>query len=147
MINYFQSAEKVLANRGTLERSLDNLRRRKARLIAAGAPSDVSSINLQKPYVSTSSANNALTDCLDLVEVMREIKSTEDTIAEIDEVIGQMEKDDGEILTAWYIKRNTKEEIAEALNYQSSTTVYDLKNRAVSKFAVLYYGAGALASI
>ena len=146
MINYFQAAEKMLTSRGTLERSLENLNKRRTRLVKAGAPSELTALDISKPYVSVSNANNAITDCLALAEVNREIAKTEATISEIDEVIKQMAADDAELLTAWYIKRNTKEEIAEALNYQSTTTVYDLKNKAVSRFAVLYYGAGALAS-
>jgi hypothetical protein len=147
MINYFKAAERTLSERGNLERALENLTRRKARIVQRAGPQGVQVTDYSKPYVSGGGANDALTDCLELAEVMREIETTRETIEEIDGVLSQLEQSDAVLLRAWYIDRRTKEEIAEELNYSSTTTVYDLRNKAVSSFAILYYGAGSLASI
>lgn len=147
MINYFQAAEKTLSNRAELQYALENLERRRSRIIRQSGPSGLPTFDFSKPYVSASQANSALADCLELVELAREIEATKGMIEEIDGTLEQLSADDADLLRAWYVEKKTKEEIAEALNYSSTTTVYDLKNKAVSRFALLFYGAGALASI
>lgn len=147
MINYFTEAEKTLRARGYLDAALANLERRKDRIIRRGGPSEYTAPDFSKPYASTSSINDALSDCLELAEVMREIKETEEERDEIDRVLKQLADDDREIVTLWYIERKSKEEIAEAVNYASATSVYDLRNKAVAQFALLFFGAGALGSM
>ena len=52
-----------------------------------------------------------------------------------------------EIIRLWYIERKSKEEIAGAVSYASTRSVYDLRNTAVARFALLYFGAAALPSV
>lgn len=146
MINYFKAAERTLSERGNLERALENLERREARLIARAAPGGIQTTDYARPYVSGGGANDALTDCLELAEITREIAATRETVEEIDRVISQLEPTDAALLRAWYVEHLTKDEVAAKINYSSSSTIYDLRNKAVSAFAVLYYGAGALSS-
>ena len=147
MINYFKAAERTLTERRKFDIALENLSRRKARIIQRGMPQELPLTDYSKPYVSGGGVNDALADCLELSEVIREMENTRETIDEIDRVLSQLEPSDAALLRAWYIENRTKEEIAEELNYSSTTTVYDLRNKAVSSFAILYYGAGALSSI
>lgn len=147
MINYFKAAERTLSERGNLERALANLERRRERVIQQAGPNGIQTTDFSSPYVSGGGANDALADCLEIAEINREIMQTRETIEEIDRVLAQLDAMDEALLRAWYIDRRTKEEIAEELNYSSTTTVYDLRNKAVSAFAILYYGAGSLASI
>lgn len=146
MINYFKSAERTLSERANLEKALANLERRKDRILRRGAPSDNVLTDYARPYVSGGGANAALSEMIDLAEIKREIEFTRETIEEIDDVLGQLEQTDADLLRAWYIERESKEKIAERINYSSSSTIYDLRNKAVAAFAVLYFGAGALAS-
>lgn len=76
MINYFEAAEKTLRARGLLETALGNLERKKERILRYGAPSEYPSADMSKPYTGAKSVNDALADCLELAEVMREIKVT-----------------------------------------------------------------------
>lgn len=147
MINYFKSAERVLSERGNLERALANLERRLERTIKESGPGELPAIDYSRPYVSASATADALSACLEVAELMREINATKETIQEIDRVLDQLSSDDASLLRAWYVERRTKEDIAELLDYTSTTTVYDLRNKAVGAFAILYYGAGALGSI
>ena len=147
MINYFDAAEKTLRSRGMLETALENLERRRERIIAQSGPAGYPSPDFSKPYASVGAVNDALSACLELAEVTREIQRTEEVIADVDRVISQLEPDEREIVQLWYIERRSKDEIAEAVNYASTTSVYDMRNKAVAHFAVLYYGAGALASV
>jgi DNA-directed RNA polymerase specialized sigma24 family protein len=147
MINYFDEAEKMLASRGSLETALSNLERRRARIISNSAPASYPSVDTSKPYTSAKNANDTLTELLELAEIAREIQTTQDTLHEIDLVIEQLERDDERIIRLWYMERKSKEQIAAELSYASVTSIYDLLNKAVSRFALLYFGAGALASV
>ena len=44
-------------------------------------------------------------------------------------------------------ERKSKEEIAEAVCYASPTSIYDQRNKALVRFALLYFGAGAMPSM
>lgn len=79
MINYFEAAEKTLRARGLLETALGSLERKKERILRYGAPSEYPSADMSKPYTGAKSVNDALADCLELAEVMREIQVTRDT--------------------------------------------------------------------
>lgn len=147
MINYFEAAEKTLRARGLLETALGNLERKKERILRYGAPSEYPSADMSKPYTGAKSVNDALADCLELAEVMREIQVTRDKAEEIDDVLAQMDEDDARILRLWYIERKSKEEIAEAVCYASPTSIYDQRNKALVRFALLYFGAGAMPSM
>ena len=126
MINYFEAAEKTLRARGLLETALGNLERKKERILRYGAPSEYPSADMSKPYTGAKSVNDALADCLELAEVMREIHVT---------------------LRLWYIERKSKDEITEAVCYSSTSSLYDLRNKALVRFALLYFGAGAMPSM
>lgn len=147
MINYFAEAEKTLRARGYLETALGNLTRRRERIIAESAPSGYPSPDFSKPYASTSAVNDALSACLELAEVEREIVRSRRTAEEVDSVLDQLEPEDARLLRLWYIERKRKDEIAAEVVYSSPSTIYDLRNKAVAQFALLYFGAGSLASI
>ena len=137
MINYFDAAENTLRGRGFLDSALQNLERRKERIVQHGSPAGYPSPDFSKPYASTSAVNDTLAECLELAEVVREIKVTEEKIQEIDAVI----------IRLWYIEGKSRDEIAEAVNYASTRSIYDLRNSAVAEFALRYFGAGALPSV
>jgi len=147
MINYFDAAEKTLRSRGMLETALDNIERRKERIIRNSGPSGYPSSDFSKTYTSTKDVNDALSECLELAEVMREIQVTRDKVEEIDDVLAQMDEDDARILRLWYIERKSKDEITEAVCYSSTSSLYDLRNKALVRFALLYFGAGAMPSM
>ena len=145
MINYFKAAERLLAQRGNLEQALENLGRRRE-LASTQAKAERDNIK-PRPYASSGGINAHTSARLELAEITREIVATRSTIAEIDRVLAQLDDADAELLRAWYIEHESKEQIADELSYSSKTSIYDLRNKAVAAFAVLYYGAGALASI
>ena len=140
-MNYFKEAEHVLSSRKNLDRSLLNLYRRKERLIDSGTPKGRTGLDPAKPYVTGGAVNDTMMDCLDLVEVNKEIKVTEVKIKEIDDVIGQLSDDGKTVLSLWYIESITKDEMCEKLHYASRKTLYDRRNRAIGEFAILYFGA------
>lgn len=145
-MNYFKEAERVLMSRRNLERSLENLNRRLQHTIRNGAPHEIGGIDYSKPYAKESAVNDTMKDCLDVIEIKKEIADTETEIKMIDDVISQLSEKSKQVLTFWYVEGKTKDEIREALGKDGSTTIYSTRNKAIGEFAVLYFGAGALAS-
>jgi hypothetical protein len=89
--------------------------------------------------------NDTMSTCLDLVEAQKNIASTEVETKEIDDVLHQLSPDDCELLSLWYIDGLTKDDICAELHYATRRTLYNKRNKAIGEFAVLYYGAPALA--
>ena len=146
-MNYFKAAEQDLSAVPVLKKALTNLKRRQDRLSKSGCPPEDMKIDYSKPYVDTKEVNDTLAEMISLTEVKREIKDTESKIEEIEEVLNQLKKEHKIILVMWYIEKRGKDAITETLNYESNKSIYNLRNRAVAEFALLYYGAGALKSI
>ena len=146
MINYYKSAERTLSARPDLDRALENLKARKEAVLLRGRPQGVRTADTTRPYISEGRVNDALSSCVEIAEIDREIKATKATIEAIDRAIDQLPEAEAAVLRAWYIDKATKEQIADRLNYASATTVYTIKNKGVASFAVLFFVAGALGS-
>lgn len=145
-MNYYKEAESILNSLPELEKALINLNRRYQRLIESGAPKDIGAIDYSKPFVSSHNVRDTLEDMLELVECGRNIEKTKSKIESIMDVIAQLDAEEKKLVELWYIKKRTKEDIAEAFDI-ALTTVYNIRNKAVSHFAVLYFGYDALASV
>lgn len=146
-MNYFKAAEQVLSSVPTLERALENLKHRKQQLIDSGKPREPGTIDYSKPFTDTHYVSDTLNELLAVSECERNIANTNEEIAEIQGVIGQLSDEYKKLVTLWYIEKRPKEAVMEELHIESLSTVYDLRNKAVAEFALLYYGASALPSI
>lgn len=146
-MNYFKEAEKNLSNRKNLGKALRNLYKRQNRLLSSGAPKPPTAIDPAKPYVSGGMVNDTMTDCLDLVEVQKEIAITKAKIKEIDDVIKQLPEESKKILSLWYIEEKDKDDMCEIFHCATRQTLYDKRNKAIGEFAVLSFGAPALYAI
>lgn len=146
-MNYFKAAEQVLLSVRTLEQSTGNLERREKRLIDSGAPRGVGKTEIKQTFTATRYVNETLNEALELTECSRNLRKTREKIAEIKSVIEQLEPEHRELVKMWYLERQSKERIMEAMHIDSLTTVYNIRNKAVGEFALLYYGSESLASI
>lgn len=146
-MNYFKAAEQVLNSVPTLRKALKNLQNREQRLIEQGKPHEPGAIDFNKPFTDSNFVNDTLNELLELAECTQNIVETKRTLEEIDGVFSQLPDEHKKVIVMWYIEKRTKEYIAEALLVESPTTVYNLRNKAVAEFALLYYGASALSSI
>lgn len=146
-MNYFKAAEQVLSSVSALKKALENLETRKARLIASGAPREPGAIDYTKPFTNSHYVSDTLNELLELSECTQNIANTKNELDYIGGIIEQLSDDYKQIITMWYIEGKTKEHIAQAMYIESPTTVYNLRNKAVAEFALLYYGAAALNSI
>lgn len=146
-MNYFKAAEQVLAAVPTLKTALENLERREKHLLESGAPQELGAIDYSKPFTNSHYVSDTLNELLELAECRRNIAETKKAITEIETIIGQLDDEHKKLVILWYIEKRSKEEILEEMFIESLTTIYNLRNRAVAEFALLYYGASALPSI
>lgn len=146
-MNYFKAAEQVLFLVPNLERALDNLQKRKQRLIESGAPSDGGGIDYSKPFTDSHYVSDTLNELLELAECSRNIAETQQKLTEIYGIIDQLQDEHKKLVRLWYFEHRSKEEVMEAIYIESLSTIYNLRNKAVAEFAVLYYGASAIRSI
>lgn len=147
VINYFKAAEQLLTSVPTLEKALGNLKERERRLTEQGKPRELGSIDYSKPFTDSHFVNDTLNELLELSECSRNIVDTQCKLAEIKRIIKQLSEEYKKVIVLWYVEKRSKESIMEALHIDSLTTIYNLRNRAVAEFALLYYGASAMPSI
>lgn len=145
MIGYDARAEKVLYTRKMLDYSLINLRRRMDAAIKRAGPAGYPTASFRDD--SACGAPHRKSDILneidELVTIQRQIDSTKTERDLIDSVLAQMNDVDREILRLWYIERVGKDKISEQMHYESRATLYRMRNEAVHRFAILYYGIEA----
>lgn len=146
-MNYFKAAEQVLSSVPTLEKALGNLQRRKQHLLESGAPRELGAIDYSKPFTDSSYVSDTLNELLELAECTRNIADTQAKLAEINGIIEQLADEQKKLVRLWYIEKRSKEAVMAELYIESLSTVYNLRNKAVAEFALLYYGASALSSI
>jgi len=146
-MNYFKAAEQVLMAVPTLKTALQNLTSRKERLLGSGKPRLPGAITFDKPFTDAHAANDTLNDLLELTECVRNIDETKRVLSEIETILGQLSDEHKKIVELWYIEKRSKQEILSAMHYESFTTVYNARNRAVAEFALLFYGASAMPSV
>lgn len=146
-MNYFKAAEQVLGSIPTLKKALENLQKREQRLIEQGKPREPGAIDYNKPFADSHYVSDTLNELLELSECSKNIAETQRKLAELENIIDQLNEEYKKVVVLWYVEKRSKEAIMEELYVESLTTVYNLRNKAVAEFALLYYGASALPSI
>jgi len=153
-MDYIREAEKVLYHYRELQFALENLEHQIANLIGRSAPSAWKAAELEITGVKYGFHDDAY-NILFKIKVLTENK--EKTAAEmekVDKLLDELEKDPDceyyiDVLRLWYIEKTPKEEIAGIIGYSpnSRQSIYNIKDRAIRKFAVMYFGLGALKAI
>ena len=146
-MNYFKAAEQVLSSIPTLKRALENLQKREQRLIEQGKPREPGDIDYNKPFTDSHYVSDTLNELLELSECSKNIAETQRKLVELENIIDQLNEEYKKVVVLWYVEKRSKEAIMEELYVESLTTVYNIRNKAVAEFALLYYGASALPSI
>jgi len=146
-MNYFKAAEQVLSSVPVLERATENLKRRAARLIESGAPREPGAIDYSKPFTDSHYVSETLNELLELSECEKNIAYNKATLDYIYGIVEQLQDEHKKLVRLWYFEKKAKEAVMELMYIDSLSTVYNLRNRAVAEFALLYYGASALPSI
>ena len=146
-MNYFKAAEELLSSIPQLKKAETNLANRINRIYASGMPQTPAAIEYDKPFADSHYVSDTLNDLLEFAECKRNYDETQQKLEEIKSVIEQMKDEYKQLVELWYVNSYSKESIMEEMNIGSSSTIYNLRNKAVAEFALLYYGASALNSI
>lgn len=136
MIDYFKETEKLLTELPMLKLSIQNLQDRKMSL--AGTISAPQPPRTSKPSRAALSKSEEM--WIDYQQISKQIGYTRIIVEHVERVLQQLDSEERVVLEFWYIDHLPKEQILEEMHYESLTTVYGIKNRAVRRFALLYYG-------
>jgi hypothetical protein len=155
-LNYIKEAENILWYYNDLHRSVENMNREIAKIVSKQGPSSLSAMQYDSTGVSGSgNADDNTYNLLFRLKMLTENREkTMIELSKIDSILDDIEKDSGckyfgAVLRKWYIEKVPKEEIARSIGYSvtSRTSIYDIKARAIKKFAIIYHGIEAVKAI
>lgn len=153
-MDYVREAEKVLYHYRDLKYALENLSYQIAEIIGQSAPARVKGAELEITGVKYGYHDDAYNSLFKLQVLTESKKKTAEGIKKIDRLLDAIENDPdceyyAQVLREWYIKKTPKDEIAGLINYspKSRQSIYNIKDQAIRKFAVMYFGLGALKAI
>ena len=112
-MDYFKETEELLYSVPKKERAITQMEKRKARLMAKGAPTIPAGLDYTKPYVKASFASETINDLCELAHVCACIEATRQELEEIKNCVEEIA--DAELKTClklWYWARLSKEKIA-----------------------------------
>ena len=151
-MNYIREAENYLRYYRELHQSIELADYMIEKLIHQTAPKEISAVSMDVTGVRAGKPCNTLNQMyqLQMWQGMKERTLVE--IEKVDNVLISISKDPGcerykDILYMWYVKKKAKEEIADEIGYSHRQSVYEIRNKAIKKFAVALFGVVALVAI
>lgn len=153
-MDYVHEAEKVLYHYRDLKYALKNLNEQIAIMIGQSAPAQAKGAEFEITGVKYGYHNDAVNVLFKLKVLTENKEKTAAEIKRVDDLLDALDKDPdceyySQVLRLWYIERKPKEEIAGLIGYSpnSRQSIYNIKDQAIRKFAIMYFGLGALKAI
>ena len=153
-MDYVREAEKVLYHYRELRFALENLERQISALVYQSAPAAWKAADIEETGVKYGFRDDAYNVLFKIKVLTENRERTSAEIERVDRLLGEIEKDPdcqyyAQVLRFWYIEKTPKNEIAGIINYSSASrqSIYNIKDRAIRKFAVMYFGLGALKAL
>lgn len=148
-MNCIREAENYLRYYRELHQSIDHANRMIGKLQYQGAPNGVSAVAMDITGIRSSRRVNTLNQVYQLQKWQELRDRTLAEIERIEESLQQLCVDPGceryrDILFMWYVEKRDKEDIAVAIGYSHRQSVYEVKHKAIKKFAVALFGVAAL---
>jgi len=148
-MNYIKEAENVLWYYRDIYRSIENINRQIAKLIGQHGPSELSAIALDITGVRGSGQDETVNLVYQIQTLTDQREASKKELEDIDLILHDICQDKGcelyaALLKEWYVFKTPKEDIAKSIGYSSKQSVYDLKNKAIRKFAANYHGISAV---
>jgi len=151
-MNYIQEAENLLLHYNDLYKSLGNIEKQINQLVDLSRPKELSAITLNMTGVNVGKIDDTF-NMLYKLQNLRECR--EKTIVEFDkinEVLEDISSEKGcdlhgKVLKMWYVDKLPKDDIAEMIGYSTKRSVYDIRDKAIRKFAVVMFGIKALETL
>jgi len=151
-MNYIREAENYLRYYRELHQSIEHADYMINKLAKQTAPKGISAVSMDITGVRAGKPVNTLNQIYQL-QMWKEMKDrTMVEIGKVDNVLESISKDQGcenykSILFMWYVEKKAKEAIAEEIGYSHRQSVYEIRNKAIKKFAVALFGIVALEAI
>lgn len=147
-MNYIREAENILRYYRDLQASIGNMDREIKKLTWRTAPKDANAVSYDEAGVSSRRVDNTYNDLIALQTLVQNKRQTEEELEKIHTILEELEVDPdcqnfGKVLRMWYIEKIKIADMAHRLNY-SQSTLYEVRNRAIRKFAVRMFGFDAL---
>ncbi len=148
-MDYIREAENILWYYNNIYNSLQNIEKQITRLKYQNAPREISATNYDQPRVSGGGRDSTenimyqiqvLTNCRD--ESLLKLDEADKALQEISQEPGC--ENYGVLLRLFYIEKLPKDVIAARVGYSQRKDVYRLRDRAIRKFAVNYFGIRAI---
>lgn len=151
-MNCIREAENYLRYYRELQQSINHANRMIGRLKMQTAPGAVSAVNIEVTGIRSSKPVNTLNQLYQLQKWQEMKERTLEEIEKIEEALAGINQAQGceryrDVLFMWYVERLDKDEIAEKLSYSHRQSAYEVKNKAIKKFAVALFGVVALEAI
>lgn len=147
-----REAENYLLYYRELRKSILHADRMIGQLMHQTAPRVLGAVAMELTGVRAQRPHDTLNQIYQLQkwQEMKELTAIE--IGKIDDVLVAICEGSGcerykDVLVMWYVNKLDKEDIAERLGYSHRQSVYEIKNKAIRKFAVALYGVTALKAI
>jgi hypothetical protein len=153
-MDYVREAEKVLYHYRDLKFALENLNHQIGTIIRQSAPTDAKGARFEITGVKSGYQDDTYNSLFKLKVLTENQEKTAEEIKKIDSLLDAIEKDPdceyySQVLRLWYIEKTPKEEIAGLIGYSQNSrqSIYNIKDRAIRKFAIMYFGLEALKAI
>ena len=135
-----------------LLRSVDYAKEQIGILMGKGAPKYITAVSMDPAGCRASKAHDTLSIMYQLQRWTEIRDKTQAELEKIDVILVEISSEPGcerysDILNMWYVEKMAKEDIAEDLGYSSRRSVYELRNKAIRKFAIRMFGLEALVAI
>lgn len=155
-MDYVKVAESYLWEYQLLNKSINAMQRELEKLLERSGPQGDKNMAVSLNRVGGGKSSSQMDDTVNQIyrvqELRESIDDTLDRVSDIDAALGDISAGEGcerygELLWIWYVERLPKDEIAEQMGFQTRKSVYDLRDKAIRRFAVRVLGIKALDAI
>jgi hypothetical protein len=151
-VNCIREAENYLRYYREIKKSVEHADRMIGQLMHQTAPRMIGAVAMDITGIRASQPHDTLNQIYQLQKWQEMKESTLIEIGKIDDVLDAISQDSGcerykDVLVMWYVEKMDKDMIADKFGYSSRQSVYDMKNKAIRKFAVALFGVTALKAI
>jgi hypothetical protein len=149
-MNYIKEAENVLLYYNDLYRSIQNMDREIAKLVAKQGPSVLTAVAGDETGIRGGGGHEDTANVLFRLQILTENKlKTEAELEKINCQLNEISQDRGcelygQVLKEWYVFKTPKEEIRKTIGYSERKSIYNLRDKAIRKFSASYYGIEAV---
>lgn len=146
-MDYIKEAENYLRHYKELKSSIKHAEHEIAKLKWKSRPGEVSAVSNDITGVTADHPGNTLNEMYQLQKWQDVRDESNREIQHVENLLAGMEEKERKVLEMWYVQRMDKYDIAAEFGYNSKQPVYNTRNIAIKKFAVILFGINALKAI